>query len=849
MAWTWTYVPVTSPASYDGCGMAFVGGNWVSMSFNDGYAVYATDPLGTWTAVATAAARWSGRMANDGTTAQAISTIGGRAATTADGTAFTNNAGAPSLRASAFGNGVYVGVGSASTNAAVTADGSTSWAFYSTGSTAGGTYFDIAFSPSLGRFCAPNYANAGVAVCDDAGVTWTFYAAALPFANPSQIVWSETLGLFVCMSENGQIATSPTGTNDWTDCGFLDAGREDGNWWNLVELAGGVIVAMHDTDGAFAYSDDGFATSTVDTTGDTSGNYYYGAASDGTDTVVIASYNAVLVGTYGGGGGGGVPAAPEAITFTALAPGDTPETVGDASVALPTLQVRARQVASNDALVELAGLQVIASGFDRAMGHAVVLLPPLGVVAFKAPGNHAIVHLPALGLAADDVPVLTSDPTAASVVLPGLEVVATGFSVEWGNALVVLPALGAQGMQTAGAYAIARLPKLQAIGSAAIDAPNRAMLVQPAGYIAGLVSPVGLAHMGDTLTVGLTQTATETLVLRVAVALRDVPTTHAQSLAQLRDALALEDRLALVYHLQLQVAVALGATAELTGIHVMRMADLLVLGGHVGGYREAYALITEALAFGALLDGAKVATFADGLTLEAAIAVAHQAAMQLVDGLLLGAELTADVQLSMLLADTLALGVTQLTAAEALMQLTASLGFAVQLSLDGEDFIAWSMLTDTKALSRYDHYPFNSFMRIGGKPYGIAATGRYLLEGPNDAGTPIAARLRLAMTALGARVLKRLPAIYYATAGGDLFFKVIAASDADGAREAHVYRAYVRNGQSVREGRVEPGRGLKAVFFGLELENVDGGGFDVDALQFHPLYLERRIRGNAGGKP
>ena len=52
----------------------------------------------------------------------------------------------------------------------------------------------------------------------------------------------------------------------------------------------------------------------------------------------------------------------------------------------------------------------------------------------------------------------------------------------------------------------------------------------------------------------------------------------------------------------------------------------------------------------------------------------------------------------------------------------------------------------------------------------------------------------------------------------------------------------------MREGRVEPGRGLKAVYFDFIAENVEGSDFEFDVIEFKPLYLERRLRGKAGGK-
>ena len=38
-------------------------------------------------------------------------------------------------------------------------------------------------------------------------------------------------------------------------------------------------------------------------------------------------------------------------------------------------------------------------------------------------------------------------------------------------------------------------------------------------------------------------------------------------------------------------------------------------------------------------------------------------------------------------------------------------------------------------------------------------------------------------------------------------------------------------------------RGLKAVDWDFEIENVDGGDFELSSIEFRPLILDRRTRG------
>ena len=156
--------------------------------------------------------------------------------------------------------------------------------------------------------------------------------------------------------------------------------------------------------------------------------------------------------------------------------------------------------------------------------------------------------------------------------------------------------------------------------------------------------------------------------------------------------------------------------------------------------------------------------------------------------------------------------------------------------------------TDGKGLSRYTNYPFNSFMRVGGLYYGATDTGLYQLDGNDDAGTPIAARLRVGMAMLGSRSLKRVPAAYFSyTASGDLLLKVVIPSPVDGLREAHCYKLKANNTANLGPGRVVIGKGLTSVYWDFAVENIAGADFEMEAIDIYPVALERNVRNNSSG--
>lgn len=319
---------------------------------------------------------------------------------------------------------------------------------------------------------------------------------------------------------------------------------------------------------------------------------------------------------------------------------------------------------------------------------------------------------------------------------------------------------------------------------------------------------------------------------------------------QLSDDLRLAAALTIVHRALLQDAVAVDGVLTPSVLALVQVRDALVLTGAAPTSLEAVALIVDALVFADVLAWRERVTVADALAMGDAITAAYQAYAALVDELLLTATLTSSATLVALLRDDLAVDATGAYSFHASAVLRDAVDFGLRFAIGGEEYIAWSMNLRTRALSKFTNYPFNSFMRIGSAWYGAADTGLYRLGGDDDDGDAINARLRLGLSDLGSRRMKRLPEVFIgAAASGDLLLKVIVPAEADGAREAHVYRCHMRGADSTRTARVKPGRGLRSVYWDFEVENVDGAAFDIESIEFVPLQLDSKIRGNAGGAP
>jgi hypothetical protein len=161
--------------------------------------------------------------------------------------------------------------------------------------------------------------------------------------------------------------------------------------------------------------------------------------------------------------------------------------------------------------------------------------------------------------------------------------------------------------------------------------------------------------------------------------------------------------------------------------------------------------------------------------------------------------------------------------------------------LGNEVFTGWVMNTEGEMpLSEYTDYNFNSFCRVGDKFYGAADDGLYLLDGATDNGAPINAAVRTMMIDFGSPVQKRMRNAYLGyTASGKLLLRVRTVDN--GQMNEQWYEAKELPAQAPREQMVRIGRGLRSRYWQFELVNIDGADFEVDTLELHPVYLNRRV--------
>jgi hypothetical protein len=321
------------------------------------------------------------------------------------------------------------------------------------------------------------------------------------------------------------------------------------------------------------------------------------------------------------------------------------------------------------------------------------------------------------------------------------------------------------------------------------------------------------------------------------------PAVHSmQSARALADEVRFGTAIQLTYRLLIAEGLLFADTPAERYVAVTRTLDALLLGGIAATEADAVSTVTAAVLFGLQTDAVALEKLADGLRLGDNFTANLQLAASIVENILLSDSAPSSAVLSLRVEDGVLAGDGVATTAQIAAAVRDALAVGVRFALDDGDYVAWALNTGSKHLSKYEQYPVNSFAVFGARLFGALDDGIYLLEGATDNGDNINARVRFALTDIGTGLQKRVSTAYLGyTATNDLLVKVIHTTEG-GGKQAYVYRLNAAPATQPVNGRVTFGKGVKSAYFAFELENVDGGAFNVDAMSIIPMALERRVK-------
>lgn len=140
--------------------------------------------------------------------------------------------------------------------------------------------------------------------------------------------------------------------------------------------------------------------------------------------------------------------------------------------------------------------------------------------------------------------------------------------------------------------------------------------------------------------------------------------------------------------------------------------------------------------------------------------------------------------------------------------------------------LAYVMTMETGAITRYLNYGFDNVVNFNNHYYGIKADGIYELTGNTDAGTAIAASAEFPPNDFGDPHLKRLNYVYI-----DSSDTTLASPKYDGTPCGPYTSNFIGR-------RTQVGKGGKGRYWGLVVQNQDGGNMDIKSIELD--FLETR---------
>lgn len=389
----------------------------------------------------------------------------------------------------------------------------------------------------------------------------------------------------------------------------------------------------------------------------------------------------------------------------------------------------------------------------------------------------------------------------------------------------------------------ARLPPAQWLSYE--DAPpveRYVSVFQSPGYVSAVVGePFLLRGLREGIGIRASESAQPTYALIDAMRFDDASSTSLEALMRMHDGIGFGDVLGVIWRLLVSEGIGLDDGPAASQTIVAAIVDALRLFAGPGATQEVLRAVASALALRDVNARVHRESLSDSIAIADEMQTLIEHYLRMLDSIALSATPAGTAVIGAIVEEAFALGDTAAWTAEVLARLRSGLELSLSIRIDDDVFVAWVMNAETKAFSSYEQFPFNSFAHINGRYYGCSDDGIYELSGDDDDGEPIAARVRTGLSNLGTGRMKRIPSMYLGyTADGALVLKVVTTSP-QGDKEEHWYRLTPRTAHATREGRIKIGRGLKSVFWGFEISNVDGAQFALDDLQLFPMMCDRRI--------
>ena len=154
----------------------------------------------------------------------------------------------------------------------------------------------------------------------------------------------------------------------------------------------------------------------------------------------------------------------------------------------------------------------------------------------------------------------------------------------------------------------------------------------------------------------------------------------------------------------------------------------------------------------------------------------------------------------------------------------------------GEKYISYLLSPETFSVSTYSNYNFYNSTRFKDDYLFINKTGLYKYGGDTDVLENIEAKIKTAAMSFGTSNLKQLPNFYMGLSNSN---KLVLKVSVDG--KATVFYKLNKQTENLQTQKIAIGKGLIGRYFQFEVITQENTQFELDALEFYPLVLKRKL--------
>lgn len=348
--------------------------------------------------------------------------------------------------------------------------------------------------------------------------------------------------------------------------------------------------------------------------------------------------------------------------------------------------------------------------------------------------------------------------------------------------------------------------------------------------------------IADSLSITATALGDRLFNLRTGLTLVDVATNKATIAGSLSDTVSMVDAIRMAWWMLLEDDAAVADSAAYRITKALALTDALRATATVDGKLTAYAACAVAVTLEDAARSGWSKDIADQATLTDAVTNTLSMILAAADAVALSDTASGSLRLSLVCAES----VTLADSLAANLKMKADLVDGVLLyctfRLGGTEYSGWAVNTDLKAVTEHRNQNFDAIVaHPKGFHYAAGPGGIVQLTGDTDDGEPIEAWLRTFLTDFGTHKFKRMPDIWVGLAtDGRMLAKVHTRDPASGGVLDDWYELVTKQDGNEANGRAKVGRGLKSVWWGLELRNINGSDFRVDEASMRFLVLDRR---------